>query len=119
MKVIRFLTNRIGWTLVAINGAILLFGIYLRGGFHQFLHFYYEPIPIWIYAFLNFPALVLTDWLVELTLPIHGQASKWNHISGLEFFTTIFFGFVQWYSIGLLITRVRSLAERRTTSELK
>lgn len=104
-----FFKNKIGWILVRLNAALLLFGIVLRGGFYREFHLFYEPFPIWIFVFANFPAILLTDWPIQTLAPVQRPSPSMISITNREFLVMLCCSLIQWLLIGVLLTKAKTV----------
>ncbi len=64
-----FFTNRIGLALVSINLLLLVWGMYEKGGHYNYFHWYYEPTPLKLFAYLNWWIVMLVGELERNFFP--------------------------------------------------
>ena len=107
-----FFTNRFGLVGVAANMALLIVGLFEKGFGDRTFHFYYEPLSIKIFVFLNIPAIFASDLLTVALYPTKATSSM-IVISNFEFFTTVVFSILQWLLFGCLLAL--SLQQNRAT----
>lgn len=101
-----FFTNKVGILLVLINFVLALSGLFLKEFAYKSFHFIYEPLPIKILIFLNFPAMVAAGLISAVFFPSNNRPSSVVNIGGYEFITIVICSIFQWLLIGYIFNKL-------------